>query len=334
MLNHRPPLPPPPPPTRLLKPMNISAIATRLLALAAEQAEVQQMDPTCTHQRFVGSNEPNKKHGVYEQLPRHACGVTSWRQLIGIADAAVAEHRRADIARGHVYQFGVFTGDSMRRLFAQLPSVTYMWGFDSFKGLPREATEAVAAWGEGEYADDPRAALRNELGQQHVGWVQGFYNESLRDDSIVLSRAMKRARYVDIDADLYTSSRDALDFMFRNKLVAEGTIVGYDDWWVIPCANHQVGPLDVGEGRAHAELSRTYDVEFHCLAGACMLKTATNARIVSGASGAIFIVVSIGRGRSDHGFHWGNKTIQVFRRTDRACRGWNNDAYRLRPMSG
>ena len=48
-----------------------------------------------------------------------------------------------------------------------------------------------------------------------------------------------------------------------------GTVVGYDDWWVIPCANGGGHPCDSGEGRAHKEVAEAYGVEFLCLAGPC-----------------------------------------------------------------
>jgi hypothetical protein len=36
--------------------------------------------------------------------------------------------------------------------------------------------------------------------------------------------------------------------MFRNHLIQPGTFIGYDDMWVLPCAN-DIGPLTVGEGK-------------------------------------------------------------------------------------
>ena len=38
------------------------------------------------------------------------------------------------------------------------------------------------------------------------------------------------ALYVDVDVDLYSSSFEALDWLFVNGIIQEGTIIGYDDW--------------------------------------------------------------------------------------------------------
>ena len=69
----------------------------------------------------------------------HKCNCGLWRKLLPHAvsaiDAAAGCNNLA--LDGHVYQFGVFEGSSMRMLrqmepFAKLP----MFGFDSFLGLP------------------------------------------------------------------------------------------------------------------------------------------------------------------------------------------------------
>ena len=64
---------------------------------------------------------------------------------------------------------------------------------------------------------------------------------------------MKPAAYVDIDVDLYKSTVLALDFLFRNKLIQVGTLIGYHDW----------GGLEEftgGESLAHKELTEKYGV--------------------------------------------------------------------------
>jgi len=135
-----------------------------------------------------------------------------------------------------------------------------IWGFDSFEGLPASAEEHVSEWHPGKYRDDPRARLFDDLGgATRHGWVGGFYETSLAasEDAQVAARGMAPAAYIDMDCDLYASAKNALDFFFRNELAVPGTLIGYDDWWVLPCGQGNaaagVGPLSVGEGRAHAE---------------------------------------------------------------------------------
>lgn len=70
------------------------------------------------------------------------------------------------------------------------------------------------------YSDDPRSRLAPVLGEGRHGWVKGYYDESLspKHDSQVMKLGMKPASYIDIDCDLYESTRDALDFFFRNGM--------------------------------------------------------------------------------------------------------------------
>jgi hypothetical protein len=71
---------------------------------------------------------------------------------------------------------------------------------------------------EHKYSDDPRERLASVLGEGRHGWIAGYYSESLspQHDKQVVELGMKPASYIDIDCDLYESTRDALDFFFRN----------------------------------------------------------------------------------------------------------------------
>ena len=195
---------------------------------------------------------------------------------------------------GHVYEVGVFTGNSMVTLQQELDP-PMIWGFDSFEGLPVSMEEHVSEWHEGKYSDDPRDRLRDVLGGPgRHGWVQGYYSDSLGPsrDGQVTSRGMRPARYIDIDCDLYESTRDALDFFFRNGLAVAGTVIGYDDWWVLPCGQgNKRDPLAAGEGRAHVEAAAKYGVTFRCVAGSCF--DAWNEDSGSGSGGGSRDLLSV-----------------------------------------
>ena len=146
--------------------------------------------------------------------------------------------------------------------FAKLP----MFGFDSFLGLPSNFLGSERGlWSPGQFASDPRVRLKRELGREApVHFVSGFFNESLQ---LGLARefGMQPAKYVDIDVDLYSSTSQVLDFMFGSGLIRAGTLVGYDDWWSVPCRcgwgssnGAPPSPLETGEGLAHAEAARRY----------------------------------------------------------------------------
>ena len=63
------------------------------------------------------------------------------------------------------------------------------------------------------------------------------------------------ALYVDVDCDIYTSTRDALGWMYRHRKIAKGTVLGYDDW-----GGGHYGGRWYGEARAHQELTSEYRV--------------------------------------------------------------------------
>ena len=47
---------------------------------------------------------------------------------------------------------------------------------------------------------------------------------------------MLPASYIDVDCDIYTGSIQALEWAFRSGVAQVGTVIGYDDWWVMPCS--------------------------------------------------------------------------------------------------
>ena len=124
--------------------------------------------------------------------------------------------------------------------------------FDAFQGLPEEdaGISRPPVWEVGAYAA-PRSKLEGRLrgfkvpeGRYtiHEGWFRDTLKEGLIADG-----SFRPAAYVDIDADLYNSTFDALDFPFEHKIITEGTLIGYDDW----------GDTDLwtaGESRAHKEI--------------------------------------------------------------------------------
>ena len=87
------------------------------------------------------------------------------------------------VADGDVFEFGVFKGGSLRLLHSMKAFAhSKLWGFDSFQGLPEGESGAPPAWAKGKFAADPRQELRRTLGgDKRIGFVQGWYSESLAD---------------------------------------------------------------------------------------------------------------------------------------------------------
>jgi len=212
-------------------------------------------------------------HGIpSELLAKLPSGYAFWRM-------AAPFYFDPTIVDGDIYEFGVFSGASMKfihdgtRIFGK----TYrtMWGFDSFEGLPEEDAgvglkeHSLTGWlyGKGKFSSSwlynsgspeaTAAAILKGLADQHgvtaTRMVVGYYNKTLTSE---LLPQLKPAVYVDIDCDLYNSTIDCLDFLLKHRLIVTGTLIGYDDWAL---GGYELG--EYGESRAHAEMCAKYDME-------------------------------------------------------------------------
>ena len=213
--------------------------------------------------------------------------------------------KHASCISGDIYEFGIFTGISMRAINQFLDtssiSVRVVWGFDSFLGLPREDAHATNAtdstylhrvrkkdYRPGTYStaralktSSPREIMRKldkAINDTRVRWIPGFFERSLTPQ-LSVEYGMQPALYVDFDVDLYTSTLQALKWMLSSRLMVPGTLLFYDDW--------DAGGKG-GQQRAHREAMQEYSVVLRDLgiAGPSLRK-------------AMFEVISIGRSRSD-----------------------------------
>ncbi len=202
-----------------------------------------------------------------------------WRR--SLADLSYLPHT-------DVYEFGVYTGASLNWINESLThagkSFRKIFGFDSFCGLPPETEEERVLstllgedfqWRAGDFSsqehfntnniEETMQSVRdfvepNLSKQTTLELIPGFFSDSLTDD-IVEKYDMKPACYVDLDADLYSSTIDALDFMLRNKLIQPGTIIGYDDWGGTP----KWKELEDGVSKAHLDIMHKYNVKLQLL---------------------------------------------------------------------
>ena len=70
------------------------------------------------------------------------------------------------------------------------------------------------------------------MNANRVELVAGFYNVSLTTS---IARRARPAHYVDINCDLFVSTRGALAWLLSNGLLVVGSLVGYDDCIAIRC---------------------------------------------------------------------------------------------------
>lgn len=253
--------------------------------------------------------------------------------------------------RRDIFEFGVYNGKSMKELHQYLPDVK-IWGFDSFAGLPSDTASQQAvwasAWGDswknvfapGKY--HAKANVVEELtsalgGSSHVEFIKGFYNVSLTS-TLKKERGIFPARYIDIDADLYISTYEALDWVFMNGLATVGTVIGYDDFWVPPCVVTRdpkltpVHPLEAGEGQAHRLIAEKYGVQFVCVAGSCAYPKLAHPYSSKASDGCdifnswspLFMVA--GFGTHSTGFEMNDAQVKSFLSSNPDCDGsrWNS----------
>jgi hypothetical protein len=183
-----------------------------------------------------------------------------------------------------------------------------IWGFDSFRGLPKDSAAAANGtfaglrgnWGmfrAGELDVRRQVEARNQangiklsrsrqedggvgaamdavyeyVNSSRLRLVPGFFNVSLTA-TLAASHSMKPALYVDIDSDQYIGSFQALDWLCRNGLLVNGTIIGYDDFnhgypsgykgWPPHRGIADEDPPLEGEARAHREIEKRWGLRF------------------------------------------------------------------------
>lgn len=188
---------------------------------------------------------------------------------------------------GDVYQFGVFSGNSMVDIATGLAftnrTIHNFFGFDVFTGMPPEENEELLnpAWGEGtfniqeykkkyqfhsnsikgiisEIEDRVRETLDN-YGVTVTGEVKifdGLVQDTLNSKTLE-PYDLHRCSYVDVDFDLYYPSMFGLQYLVDQNIIGDNTVVGYDDWGGKPGFD----TLSTGESRAHKEVFFDNDIE-------------------------------------------------------------------------
>jgi hypothetical protein len=168
-----------------------------------------------------------------------------------------------------IYEFGVYTGGTLSSIKEQLTKQAIypntIWGFDSFEGLPKESKNKKLEgkhWKEGAFSACDALGIWNwptlektilkTIAYDSTKLIKGFYQDVLNSD-LFQKYAFKPAMFINIDVDLYTSTIDALEWLFKYKIVQEGTLIRYDDIFSISETE--------GEIAAHYEMCQKYKVE-------------------------------------------------------------------------
>tara|TARA_R110000824_G_scaffold14858_6_gene62913 strand:+ start:11317 stop:12027 length:711 start_codon:yes stop_codon:yes gene_type:complete len=208
---------------------------------------------------------------------------------MSIEAAASFSLSQSDNPSSCIYEFGVYNGASLRKIKSiwstSARPLSGVYGFDSFEGCPLEKKDQVSAqiWKEkfldvreewnNESSENVAQALKEEIKNEDfpLEFIIGFYEDSLTDE-LIESHKMGIAALVNLDCDQYTSTLQALDFLFRNHLIAQNTVIRYDDWNCGLIYNNDINfiprkklPLSCfeeyksGQSRAHWEVFQRYN---------------------------------------------------------------------------
>lgn len=151
---------------------------------------------------------------------------------------------------GDYLEFGVYQGTSLMCMHQTLNEMGLerirLFGFDSFAGLPQTAEEE-GVWAAGQFRSD-LAFTRQRLDNAGVDWnrtvlIQGYFSETLNEQTR-REHAIERASVIMVDCDLYSSTKEVLDWCY--PLLAQETVFLFDDW--------DSSASGEGEQRAFAEL--------------------------------------------------------------------------------
>jgi O-methyltransferase len=141
---------------------------------------------------------------------------------------------------GDYLEFGVFQGASfivsMRgaaKYFAKgTPTSPRFFAFDSFQGLPKNDSHLDSKiFAEGDFhsgLDQFKKNIKSAANGWDVRTIPGFYDKTLGPE-LIQTHDLKKAAFVNIDCDLYSSTMVALRFV--TPLLATGTVLYFDDWF-------------------------------------------------------------------------------------------------------
>jgi len=169
-----------------------------------------------------------------------------------------------------IYQFGVYTGGTMRSIAKKVRGFGHLWGFDSFTGLPEETEGQMlegkhwrqggfsAADALGTYDEDALLqAITRQINRPNTTLIRGYFNESL-SAALAARHRFRPALLVDVDVDLHSSSVHVLSWLLGHGLLVPGvTYVRYDDW-------RREGQW-WGEAIAHKQMTDAYKLRWRRL---------------------------------------------------------------------
>jgi len=174
----------------------------------------------------------------------------------------IVENNKDFLNGKSLLEFGVLTGYSLSifsSLYDEFKIEKIFYGFDSFQGLPKEELDENNPdyWSEGKFCDGSVYSIKSKLPFVNIkdGWFKDTLNESTLEEI-----KKNDIGIIHIDCDIYTSTIQVLEWIVKNNLLVDGTLIVYDDWGGHYDKN--VGEYECGEGKAHKEICKKYNLNF------------------------------------------------------------------------
>lgn len=148
---------------------------------------------------------------------------------------------------GDYLEFGVYNGTSLVSTFRETESMGLtgmrLFGFDSFEGLPQAAaTDDEGKWRPGAWRSElafTEAVLDAEgVDRSRVFLVPGWFSDTCNAET-AHRYGIAKASVIMVDCDIYTSTREALDFCA--PLIKDEALMLFDDWNTGNLAAKQLG---------------------------------------------------------------------------------------------
>lgn len=183
------------------------------------------------------------------------------------------------LPQGALLEFGVLSGSCMRRIIAGALCNKYhfdaVYGFDSWQGLPEEAANVWRSpdWPAGAFnlkkdfnlatSEDCIEFVTNRILEYvdkkdlpPLEFFSGFFSQSLTP--YLGATLADTVSYCHVDVDLYISTKQCCDWLFKNNILKRYALVRYDDWIY--------NGAYAGNNRAHFELTKKYNINWQPVA--------------------------------------------------------------------
>lgn len=159
-----------------------------------------------------------------------------------------------------IHEYGTCSGSTLQRALnvfkTNNKAFNRVFAYDSWLGLPDTKHEEWfnRDWDVGSFCalkefnvktiEELLPLLREKIGHD-VTFISGWYKDTLNKITVDKYK-LKQAMYVNIDVDIYSSTKQVLDFCLDYGIIAPGTVFRYDDW--MSCGTSE------GNQRAHYEM--------------------------------------------------------------------------------